>query len=222
MTQEQQKAFQLQFITHHSDRYTYYQSAEMALRGGCKWVQLRMKGYAEQEVEQLALQLQPLCQTYNAVFIIDDHVEICKTTGADGVHLGKSDMHPCQAREILGENFIIGYTCNTAEDILHSSRLPVDYIGLGPFRFTSTKNNLSPVLGIEGYRAIMQTCRNNAVHIPVTAIGGITSDAVSELLQTGVQGVAISGAILQADNPTKETKEIMRKIHLHTKQKQNG
>jgi thiamine-phosphate pyrophosphorylase len=200
-------AFQFQFITHCTDRYNYYQSAEMALLGGCKWIQLRMKGKSVDEIKQVALQLKPLCKSHNAVFLLNDHVELCKEIEADGVHLGKTDMNPQQAREVLGKNAIIGCTCNSFEDIENLKNSPIDYIGLGPFRFTATKENLSAVLGLEKYKDIVNECHTNNIHLPIVAIGGITADDVLPLLQTGVKGIAVSSAILQAENPVEETKK---------------
>ena len=113
MNAQQYEGFNLQFITHHNDRYDYLQSAQQALQGGCKWIQLRMKGAPVDEVEEIALQLMPLCREQGAVFILDDHVGLCKKIGADGVHLGKKDMLPAEARLQLGTGFIIGGTCNT-------------------------------------------------------------------------------------------------------------
>ena len=100
----------LQFITHQTERYSYLESARMALEGGCKWIQLRMKDAPLEEVETVALQLKPLCKEYEAILILDDHVELAKKLEVDGVHLGKKDMPIDQARQILGEAFIIGGT----------------------------------------------------------------------------------------------------------------
>ena len=209
MNSRELEAFRFQFITHCTDKYTYYQSAEMALQGGCKWIQLRMKDKPAAEIKQLALRLKPLCKSHNAVFLLDDHVELCKEIAADGVHLGKQDMNPKAAREILGKNFIIGSTCNTFEDICESIKNPIDYIGLGPFRFTSTKENLSPVLGIEKYEFIVKECQKNAINIPIVAIGGIVSGDILSIIQTGINGVALSSAILQAESPVEEAKIIL-------------
>lgn len=139
----------LQFITHRTERYSYFESACMALEGGCKWIQLRMKDAPLDEVEAVALQLKPLCKEHEAILILDDHVELAKKLEVDGVHLGKKDMPIDQARQILGEAFIIGGTANTFEDVLLHYRAGADYLGIGPFRFTTTKQNLSPVLGLE-------------------------------------------------------------------------
>lgn len=134
--------FLLQFITHQNERYGYLQGAEKALEGGCRWIQLRMKGAMNDEVRNVARLLKPLCRSYGAVLLIDDRVELAKELDVDGVHLGKSDMPVEEARAILGGNKIIGGTANTTDDILRLAEAGADYIGCGPFRFTATKLSL--------------------------------------------------------------------------------
>lgn len=145
----------MQFITHYTERYSYLDAARMALEGGCRWVQLRMKDTPVETIEPVALEVQALCRQYGATFIIDDHVELAKKLHADGVHLGKKDMPIADARRILGAEYIIGGTANTFEDVLQHYKAGADYIGCGPFRYTTTKKNLSPILGLEGYTAII-------------------------------------------------------------------
>lgn len=199
----------LQFITHFTEKYSYYDSARMALEGGCRWIQLRMKDASPEEVEQEALRVQALCRTYHATFIIDDHVELVKKLHADGVHLGKHDMPVAEARRLLGNDFIIGGTANTFDDVKMHYEAGADYIGCGPFRFTTTKKNLSPILGLEGYRRIVSQMKEAGINLPIVAIGGITREDIPAILQTGVTGVALSGTILRADNPTEETRRIL-------------
>lgn len=200
---------ELQFITHFTEKYSYYDSARMALEGGCRWIQLRMKDASPEEVEQEALRVQALCRTYHATFIIDDHVELVKKLHADGVHLGKHDMPVAEARRMLGNGFIIGGTANTFDDVKMHYEAGADYIGCGPFRFTTTKKNLSPILGLEGYRRIVSQMKEAGINLPIVAIGGITREDIPAILQTGVTGVALSGTILRADNPTEETRRIL-------------
>lgn len=200
---------ELQFITHFTEKYSYYDSARMALEGGCRWIQLRMKDASPEEVEQEALRVQALCRTYHATFIIDDHVELVKKLHADGVHLGKHDMPVAEARRLLGNGFIIGGTANTFDDVKMHYEAGADYIGCGPFRFTTTKKNLSPILGLEGYRHIVSQMKEAGINLPIVAIGGITREDIPAILQTGVTGVALSGTILRADNPTEETRRIL-------------
>ncbi len=200
---------QIQFITHRNDRYGYVDGARMALEGGCKWIQLRMKGASDDEVAEAAAQIQPLCREHEAIFLLDDRVELAKKLKADGVHLGKNDMPVSEARQVLGEEFIIGGTANTFEDIERLASQGADYIGCGPFRFTTTKEKLSPVLGLEGYRRIVEQMGANGVNLPIVAIGGITFDDIPAIMQTGVDGIAVSGAILNADNPAAEMKRML-------------
>lgn len=200
---------ELQFITHFTDQYTYFDSARMALEGGCRWIQLRMKDSPMEEIEREAVRMQALCKEYHATFIIDDHVELVKKLHADGVHLGKNDMPIAEARKILGKDFIIGGTANTFEDVKLHYEAGADYIGMGPFRYTTTKKNLSPLLGLQGYSAILSRMKEEGIHIPVVAIGGITKEDIPDIMKTGVSGVALSGTILRADNPVEETRLIM-------------
>lgn len=199
----------LQFITHQTERYSYLDSARMALEGGCKWIQLRMKDAPLDEVERVALELKPLCKQHEALLVLDDHVELTKKLEVDGVHLGKNDMPIAEARRVLGEGFIIGGTANTFDDVKAHYLAGADYIGCGPFRFTTTKKNLSPVLGLEGYRSIIARMEEEGIGLPVVAIGGITYDDIPQLLQTGINGIAMSGSILRADDPVEETRRLL-------------
>ena len=217
--------YRLQFITHCTERYSYVDSARIALEGGCRWIQLRMKDADESLLEETALVVQKMCKDYGATFIIDDNVHLVKKIKADGVHLGKNDMPIIEARGILGDDFIIGGTVNCFEDILKIMRNTqigtstssvtniqqpiVNYFGCGPFRFTSTKKNLAPILGLEGYENIISNMKRNDIDIPLVAIGGITKDDISDILKTGVDGIALSGSILRAENPVEEMKSIV-------------
>ena len=200
----------LQFITHYTEKYSYVDSARIALEGGCRWIQLRMKDADASTLEETALIVQRMCKDYGATFIIDDHVSLVKKIKADGVHLGKNDMPIAEARQLLGNSFLIGGTVNSLEDVRATLQSAVpDYFGCGPFRFTSTKKNLAPILGREGYRNIIQGMKEAGIHIPLVAIGGIGKEDIPELLESGVHGIALSGSILRAENPVEEMKEII-------------
>ena len=204
----------VQFITHHNERYSYEEGALLALEGGCKWVQLRIKNATDDEVEPLAIRLLEACRKHQATFIIDDNVLLAKKIKADGVHLGKNDMPIAEARKILGPDFIIGGTVNSFDDVLHHLQGSTpDYFGCGPFRFTSTKKNLAPILGYDGYKLILKQMHDNNIHIPLVAIGGIRKSDIPQLLQNGVNGIALSGSILKADNPILEMQEIINTIN---------
>lgn len=199
----------LQFITHYTDSIDYLESVRLALAGGCRWIQLRMKDATVDEIRPVALAAQQLCRAAGATFIIDDHVALVKEIGADGVHLGKNDMPIAEARQLLGKDFIIGGTANTFADVKSHYEAGADYIGCGPFRFTTTKKNLSPVLGLEGYRDIVTQMKQEGINLPIVAIGGITADDIPAIMQTGVTGIALSGSVLRAQNPAEEMQRLI-------------
>lgn len=217
--------FRLQFISHQNEKLGYLDGIREALAGGCKWIQLRMKGATDDEVRPIALQVKEWCREQQATFLIDDRVALVKELQIDGVHLGKNDMPIAEARKILGDGFIIGGTANTFEDVKAHYEAGADYIGCGPFRFTTTKEKLSPILGLEGYREIIHRMKGNncagmkgnncadmkgeSIDIPLVAIGGITKEDIPEIMKTGVNGIALSGCILHAENPAEETREIL-------------
>ena len=199
----------LQFISHYTEKYTYLDSVKIALEGGCKWVQLRIKDATDAEVLPIAVEAQKLCRDAGATFIIDDRVELVKQIGADGVHLGLGDMPIAEARKILGEKFIIGGTANTFENVKAHYQASANYVGCGPFRFTTTKKKLSPVLGLEGYRGIVSKMKEQGIDIPIVAIGGITAEDIPQIMQTGVTGIALSGTVLRAEDPVAEMRRII-------------
>lgn len=201
------KMEKVQFISHHTEKYSYADSVRLALEGGCKWIQLRMKDASEDEILETASQVRKMCDRYEAVFILDDHVRLVEKTGADGVHLGKNDMPVDEARRLLGNGKIIGGTANTLDDIIMHCSRGADYIGCGPFRFTTTKKKLAPVLGLDGYKEIMEGLGKAGIKIPVAAIGGITVEDIPAIMATGINGIAISGSVLKADDPVEEMKK---------------
>ena len=198
----------LQFITHRRGIHSETSGVRAVLEGGCRWIQLRMKGATDNELLSTGHTVSRLCRSFGAVFIVDDRADLVEVLGADGVHLGKNDMPVADARGILGKSKIIGATANTVADMFAAAEAGADYIGLGPFRFTTTKERLSPVLGIEGYRVAMAAFRQN-YNLPVVAIGGITATDIPAILATGVNGIAMSGALLAADDTTAETSKIL-------------
>lgn len=202
----------LQFITAETEHYSYVEGAYLALQGGCRWIQLRMKEASREELLAVGRVVRGLCTRYSATFIIDDYVDLVEELGADGVHLGLKDMPIVEARRILGPKAIIGGTANTFEDVLLHYKSGANYIGCGPYRFTTTKKNLAPTLGLEGYQKLFENMRKADIHLPVVAIGGIEKEDIPALMQAGASGIAISGTILQADNPEEMTEELINII----------
>ncbi|MGN1215311.1 MAG: thiamine phosphate synthase [Candidatus Cryptobacteroides sp.] len=200
----------IQFISHQGGGHGYLEGITLALEGGCRWIQLRMKDSPEEEILKTGITARKLCDRFGAKLILDDHVELVEGTGADGVHLGKNDMPIAKAREILGKDRIIGGTANTFGDVVSHWKAGADYIGCGPFRFTTTKKNLSPVLGLEGYRDIISLMKEGGIRIPLIAIGGITAEDIPSILDTGVSGIAVSGTVLRAPDPAAEMSRLIQ------------
>jgi thiamine-phosphate pyrophosphorylase len=185
----------IQYISQGNTSAEQLDNIRQALDAGCSWIQLRFKNASQQNFMKLAEQVKTYCKQHQAVFIVNDHVSIAEKVDADGVHLGLQDTAVSQARQILGEDKIIGGTANTLSDVLQRVQEGCNYIGLGPFRFTSTKEKLSPVLGLTGYETILSTLKKEEVKIPVYAIGGIVQNDISDLIACGIYGIAVSGLI---------------------------
>ena len=200
----------IQFITNYHENISLTEQTEYVLEAGCRWVQLRLKGADDAEVFMVGKVLRQLCDQYEATLILDDVVRMVPVIGADGVHLGKQDMPIDEARQLLGPDKIIGGTANTIEDVERLAKQGANYIGCGPFRFTTTKKNLSPLLGLEGYAAILEQMRQKQIDLPLIAIGGITLEDVPDLIDLGVSGIAISGAILEAKKPEVMMRKFIR------------
>ena len=194
----------LHYISQGSTPKEHLENIQKACSSGAELVQLRLKNQPEKVVLETAQQAREITSKFQALLIINDHYKIAAAVKADGVHLGKLDSCPTKARKELASWQLIGGTANTLEDCKTLIHKKVDYIGMGPFRFTKTKENLSPVLGINGYLTILEELKTE---LPVIAIGGIVIDDVSELMKTGVHGIAISGEITRNFNSIPDFKK---------------
>ena len=221
MNQIANKRSRLQFITNQWSRRSIAEQVERACQGGCRWIQLRLKDMEERKWLETISQVKPICHHYGAFLIINDHVEMALRGDADGVHLGKEDMSPEKARQILGDNRMIGATANTLEDIRRLDEKLVDYIGLGPYRFTTTKKALAPVLGAEGYRQIIHGMKQEKITLPVIAVGGIGLEDIGGLIQTGIHGIAVSSAISEHPHPETLINQVINQINTEVQDVEN-
>jgi thiamine-phosphate pyrophosphorylase len=204
----------LQYISQGKTVEEQLNNIQRALDNGCSWIQLRFKTKNELNLFGLAESAKTICDKYMADYIINDNVYLAKKMDADGVHLGLTDMSVLEARQILGETKIIGGTANTFEDVLQRTVENCDYIGLGPFQFTATKEKLSPILGLEGYRSIIEKMKAKNIQIPIYAIGGIALESVESLMETGIHGIAVSGVITQSENPLQLITQLNEKLYV--------
>lgn len=185
----------------------YISAIERFCESGGDWVQLRMKDFPKSIILKTAQKAKSVCDRYATKLIINDHAEIANKVGAYGVHVGKDDQKAHEIRERYGDKLIIGCTANALEDIL-SVADSADYIGLGPFRFTETKKNLSPVLGLNGYSEMLRAMSQRGINLPVIAIGGIAREDLSSISETAVHGVAVSGLLHFSKDQKQEIQNI--------------
>ena len=182
----------------------FYVCIEEAIKGGVKIVQLREKNISTKDFYEKALKVKEICKNYGVLFIINDRLDIVQAVGADGVHLGQSDMPIEKAREILKDKFLIGATARNVEEAKRAELLGADYIGSGAIFGTNTKDNAKK-LEMEELKKIVAS-----VKIPVFAIGGINIDNVGILKNIGLQGIcAVSGILSEKD--CKKAVDIMLK-----------
>ncbi|MBK0370999.1 thiamine phosphate synthase [Flavobacterium agrisoli] len=203
----------LQYISQGNTIEEQLHNIHEALDNGCDWIQMRFKNQTDSDCYKLAEAAKFLCEEYLANFIINDNVALAQKIAADGVHLGLMDMKIKDARDILGKTKIIGGTANTFENIKNHIQNGCDYIGLGPFRFTTTKEKLSPILGLESYESIIAEMKKQNLEVPIYAIGGIDLSDVEALMQTGIHGIAVSGLITENPSKTKLITQLNEKLY---------
>lgn len=162
---------------------------------GGKWVQLRMKNMPLDTYMSTAKTVQKICKEYNTILSINDHIEVALQNDTFGIHVGQNDIAPQTIREKFSYKGLIGVTANTIQDILQCNPSLVAYIGLGPYKFTNTKKQISTLLGIEGYIELLSNMQSKNINIPIFAIGGIEIDDVLALSQLNISGIAVSSML---------------------------
>ncbi len=190
----------LMFITHSDESAVQLEQVRKACEAGVEWIQIRIKAHSKEEIKELAKEARAITSEFGVLLCINDHIDIALQCKADACHLGKKDMPIASAKALTQGKLLIGATCNTIEDVYSAYEAGADYIGLGPYRFTTTKQKLSPELGISGYQSISDQMKSKNINIPLVAIGGIQVEDVKALINTGVAGIAVSGALIHSNN----------------------
>ncbi|MDE7388323.1 MAG: thiamine phosphate synthase [Muribaculaceae bacterium] len=188
----------LQYVTNRSDRFSIAEQARMAIEGGCRWIQLSIPGASDGEIERVAAEITPICRETGTILVIEGHVEAVMNTRVHGVLLRSDDRPADEVREYLGPHAIIGCAVSAADEIMALAPLDVDYFSLGCG------------MTADDYRTVIDRLRAGGVEQPVVARGGITAEMIPQLLAAGVNGVAISRAILDASDPEEATEAIIR------------
>jgi len=202
----------LHCLTQDLAHRSHAEQVRTACEAGVDWVQLRVKNQSHDDWLNIAQEARAITNQFQVILIINDSVEIARAVNADGVHLGQEDLSPMDARKILGEEKIIGYSAHSLDEILAARYFDIDYFGLGPFRFTSTKERLEAVLGFEGIQNIIQRAKEGGILKPIIAIGGIQLKDVHDLIQKGVDGIAVSSAINLAGNPKETIRQFQKQL----------
>lgn len=196
----------LHYISQGSSPKEHLENIQKACNSGAELVQLRLKGSFEKKFLKFATEAREITAHFQTRLIVNDNYKVAREVKADGVHLGKTDSCPTVARKHLYTWQIIGGTANTLQDCEALIEKEVDYISLGPFRFTETKDNLPPVLGLNGYAAIIDVLNTET---PILGVGGITTDDVTAILETGIAGLAVSGAITRDFNTIRTFNQLL-------------
>ena len=202
-----QKDLTLYAITdrHWLNGQTLKSQVEKALKGGATMIQIREKDLNEKDFLLEAEELLALCRSYNVPFIVNDNVELAVKIGADGVHVGQSDMNARDVRALIGNDKILGVSTQTVEQALFAQECGADYLGVGAVFPTGSKDDAE----VLDRKTLMDICK--AVSIPVVAIGGITKDNVRELKGTGIAGISVISAIFAQKDIQNATAELLKR-----------
>ena len=196
----------LHYISQGCSPKEHLENIQNACNSGAELVQLRLKNVSEKKLLKAATAAREITSHFQTRLIINDHYKIAKEVKADGVHLGKTDSCPTIARKYLYTWQIIGGTATTLQECETLIGKEVDYISLAPFRLTTTKDLLPSVLGLNGYTAIIEALKTET---PIIGFGGITTDDVTDILETGISGIAVSGEITRDFNTIRTFNQLL-------------
>lgn len=203
----------LHFITHDIPQHTHIAQVQLACEAGAKWVQYRCLSKTDDELLADINLIAEICDDWGATLIVTDHIHLKGKADIQGFHI--EDMHAdfIALRKQLGEEYTLGGSANTIENLLRLAKEGVDYAGFGPFKITTTKPNNSPLLGVSGYTDALQKLAANNIELPILAVGGVTLADIASLLATGIYGIAASSAINQAEDMYEAYTEFYKAIN---------
>jgi len=194
--------------TTFSPQYSHVELAQKILEGGCSLIQLRMKGENDlSKVKKAVENILELKKKFPFTFILNDYVELAGALAVDGIHIGQDDLPIKVTRQIVGPQKLIGYSSHSLEEALKAEKAGADYIALGAIFPTQTKGSGHPVQGLETLQKVVQS-----LHTPLVAIGGITPENLTSVLQTGVSSVAVITALSKAQDISKATQDMIALI----------
>ncbi|SDG07863.1 thiamine-phosphate pyrophosphorylase [Pedobacter terrae] len=190
----------LHYITHDIPHLSHIEQAQLACEAGAKWIQYRCLSKSDEELLQDINAIAEICDDWGTTLIVTDHVHLNGKADIQGFHIENMDADFIALRKLVGNDITLGGSVNTVENLIRLVRAGADYVGYGPFAETETKPNNYTLLGIEGYQHMVGALKAQAISIPVLAVGGIKIYDVEALMQAGIYGIAVSGALNFADD----------------------
>jgi thiamine-phosphate pyrophosphorylase len=181
-------------------RISHAEQVKLLSLGGASLIQLREKRMPPREFYEQAKKAVAVALSCGVQLLINDRIDVALAVGAAGVHLGQDDMPPEAARKLLGPNAVIGYSTHNIQQAIAATKLPIDYVAIGPIFATTTKSDTAPVLGLDGLRTVRQAIGT----FPLVAIGGITHGNASKVIEAGADSVAVISALLSNSHGIRE------------------
>jgi thiamine-phosphate pyrophosphorylase len=204
----------LHYLTQDLPHRSHAEQARIACEAGANWVQYRCLTKTTEEMLEEIGTIAAICDDWGATLIVTDHIHLAGLADIQGFHIEDMQADFSSIRQQTGPDLTLGASANTFDDILRiAASGAIDYIGCGPFAITRTKPNDYPVLGTAGYQTIITQMKAEGIHIPLLAVGGIAIPDIDALLQTGIDGIAVSAAVNLSDDPGRAMKEIYRKVY---------
>jgi thiamine-phosphate pyrophosphorylase len=189
-------------------RFSHIELTSFAVSGGADTIQFRQKQGSTREMIETAREMKRLCAESGVAFIVNDRIDVAIASGADGVHLGQDDFPVALARELLGDNKIIGGSAATMDEARKCFSEGVDYIGFGPVYNTTSKHDAGPVSGLEVLEQVV-----GEIPLPIVVIGGIDADNASAVMKAGAYGVAVISSVCCQDDPEKATIKLSEAVN---------
>ncbi|MFD0940137.1 thiamine phosphate synthase [Pedobacter boryungensis] len=190
----------LQFITHDIPQYSHIEQVQIACEAGAKWIQYRCLSKADDELLTDINTIAEICDDWGSTLIVTNHTHLKGKADIQGFHIEEMEADFITLRKQLGEEYTLGGSANTVQNLIRLAKEGVDYAGFGPFKITTTKPNNAPLLGAKGYADAINALKKENINLPILAVGGVTLQDIPALLNTGIYGIAASSAINQAEN----------------------
>ena len=190
----------LQFITHDIPQHSHIEQVRLACEAGAKWIQYRCLTKNDEELLADINIIGEICDDWGATLIVTDHIHLKGKGDIQGFHIEDINADFVALRKLIGEEYTLGGSANTLENLIRLANEGADYAGFGPFSITTTKPNNSPMLGYKGYAYAVEQLRLKEINLPILAVGGVNLIDIPSLMETGIYGIAASSAINQADD----------------------